>query len=47
MITEEPAHAADEDIEGLVNENFDLKVQLEDMVTIFEQYLKVATLKNK
>lgn len=34
-----------DDVDQLVSENDDLRQQLKDMVGIFEQYLKVASLK--
>ena len=37
----------EDNIEYLVGENVDLRAQLEDLVAIFEQYVKVATLKDK
>ena len=37
----------EDNIECLVGENVDLRAQLEDLVAIFEQYVKVATLKDK
>ena len=47
MIAEEPVHGDEEDVEHLIDENNDLKGQLQDLVNVFEQYLKVATLKQK
>ena len=32
-------------MEALVEDNDDLRIQLTEMIAVFEQYLKVATLK--
>ena len=37
----------EDNVDNLIDENMELRTELTNMVAIFEQYLKVASLKSK